>query len=252
MGKMGGSRRLKRHAAPPFWPIKRKEYKWAVKPSPGPHPISECIPLQLIIRDVLGYAETAREAKIIIKRGEVRVDGRVCKDHRLPLGLMDVLEIPKLGKSFRLVPHPKDYLCLHEIGPSEATFKLCRIEGKTTVKGGHVQLHLHDGRNVLIRVSDPKRPVEDVYRTMDVVKLSLLDCSILDHFKLEPGAVAIVTGGKNMGRVGRVVEVSQDAFREQRLVTLEDRSGEKFSAKYLYTFVIGSKEPAISLPEGYW
>lgn len=252
MGKMGGSRRLKRHAAPAFWPIERKEYKWVVKPSPGPHPIDKCIPLLLVVRDILGYAESAREAKLIIGRGMIKVDGRVCRDHRFPLGLMDVLEIPKLDKRFRLVPHPKDYLCLHEIGPGEASFKLCRIEDKTIVKGGHIQLNLHDGRNVLIRVSDPRRPAEDVYKTMDVVKLSLPDGTVLDHLKFEAGAVAIITGGRNLGRVGRIVEVSRDLFREQRLVTLEGRGGERFSASYLYTFVIGSKEPAISLPEGYW
>ncbi|MCX8204075.1 MAG: 30S ribosomal protein S4e [Candidatus Nezhaarchaeota archaeon] len=252
MGKMGGSRRLKRHAAPAFWPVRRKEYKWVVKPSPGPHPIEKCIPLQLVIRDILGYAESAREARLIINRGEVKVDGRVCKDHRFPLGLMDVLEIPKLSKYFRLVPHPRSYLHLHEVELSEAAFKLCRIEGKTTVKGGHLQLHLHDGRNLLVRVSDPRKPVEDVYRTMDVVKISLPGCSVLDHFRLEPGAVAIVIGGENVGRVGRIVEVSQGLFKEQRLVALEGKSGERFNVNYLYTFVIGSKEPAISLPEGYW
>ncbi len=252
MGKMGGSSHLKRHPAPAFWPIKRKEFKWTVKPSPGPHPIEACIPLQIIIRDVLGYAETAREAKMIIARGEVKVDGRVRKDRRYPVGLMDVLEIPKVGKAFRVVPHPRDYLHLHEIPASEASFKLCRVEDKTTVKGGHIQLNLHDGRNVLIRVADPRKPVEDVYKTMDVVKLSLPDSKILDHYRLEPGAVAVAIGGKNIGRVGRVVEVGEAVFREQRLVVLEDRKGERFTTSYLYTFVLGREEPAISLPEGLW
>ncbi|RLF08597.1 MAG: 30S ribosomal protein S4e, partial [Thermoprotei archaeon] len=235
-----------------FWPIKRKEFKWTVKPSPGPHPMEACIPLQIIIRDVLGYAETAREAKMIIARGEVKVDGRVRKDRRYPVGLMDVLEIPKVGKAFRVVPHPRDYLHLHEIPASEAGFKLCRVEDKTTVKGGHIQLNLHDGRNVLIRVADPRKPVEDVYKTMDVVKLTLPDSKILDHYRLEPGAVAVAIGGKNIGRVGRVVEVGEAVFREQRLVVLEDRKGERFTTSYLYTFVLGREEPAISLPEGLW
>jgi len=252
MGKMGGSSHLKRHPAPAFWPIKRKEFKWTVKPSPGPHPIERCIPLQIIVRDIQGYAENAREAKMIIARGEVKVDGRVRRDRRFPVGLMDVVEVPKLNKAFRLVPHPMHYLFLHEIPLSEAAFKLCRIEGKTTVKGGHIQLHLHDGRNILIRVSDPRKPVEDVYRTMDVLKLSLPDSAILDHFQLEPGAVAVAIGGKNIGRVGRIVEISQAVFREQRLVTLEAKDGERFTTSYPYTFVLGRERPVISLPEGSW
>jgi small subunit ribosomal protein S4e len=252
MGRMGGSRHLKRYPAPAFWPIRRKEFKWAVKPSPGPHPVEACLPLQVVVRDVLGLAEASREARIIIASGEVKVDGRVRRDRRFPLGLMDVLEIPKLNKAFRLIPHPITYLHLHEVPLSEAGFKLCRIEDKTTVSGGHIQLNLHDGRNTLIRVADPRKPVEDVYRTMDVVKLSLPDTLIMDHYRLEPGAVAIAVGGKNLGRVGRVVEVSQALFKERRLVVLENRKGEKFTVSYPYVFVIGREQPAISLPEGWW
>lgn len=252
VGKMGGSSHLKRLPAPAFWPIKRKEHKWAVKPSPGPHPFEACIPLQVIIRDLLGYAETGREAKIIISRGEVKVDGRVRKDRRYPVGLMDVVEIPKLNKAFRVIPHPQNFLHLHEIPPPEAGFKLCRVEGKTTVKGGHIQLNLHDGRNVLVKVSDPRKPVEDVFKTMDVLKVTLPGSEILEHFKMEPGALAVVVGGKNIGRIGRIVEISEAVFREQRLVVLEDKKGERFSTSYLYAFVIGSERPAISLPEGWW
>ncbi|RLF15462.1 MAG: 30S ribosomal protein S4e [Thermoprotei archaeon] len=252
MARMGGKSHLKRLPAPTFWPILRKEFKWTVKPSPGPHPIERCLPLQVIIRDVLGYAETGREAKLIISRGEVKVDGKVRKDRRFPVGLMDVLEIPKMGKAFRMIPHPQHYLFLHEIPTSEAGFKLCRIENKTTVKGGHIQLNLHDGRNILVKVEDPRKPIEDVYGTMDVLKVSLPDSKIIEHYRFEPGAIAIVIGGKNVGRVGRIVEVSDAVFRKQRLVTLEDRKGERFMTSYLYTFIIGSEEPAISLPEGWW
>ena len=73
MGKMGGSKHLTRHAAPAFWPILRKEWRWAVKPSPGPHSIERCLPLLIIVRDILGYAKTAREARKIIAQGHIKV-----------------------------------------------------------------------------------------------------------------------------------------------------------------------------------
>ncbi|MEM3193440.1 MAG: S4 domain-containing protein, partial [Candidatus Bathyarchaeia archaeon] len=76
MGKMGGSRHLKREMTPTFWPIHRKKFVWALKPSPGPHPIERCIPLGVIVRDLLGLAETMREAKKIIAQGKILVDGR--------------------------------------------------------------------------------------------------------------------------------------------------------------------------------
>ena len=174
MARKGGRRHLKRLAAPKFWPIPRKEFKWAVKPSPGPHPADNCLPLLVIIRDILGLAETAREARMILGQRKILVDGRVRTDYKYPVGLMDVVAIPELKKAYRCVPKLGGGLTLLEIPEEEACFKLCRIEDKTTVNGGHIQLNLHDGRNVLVRIQDPLNPVEDVYKTGDVLKLSLI------------------------------------------------------------------------------
>ena len=252
MGKMGGSRHLTRHAAPAFWPILRKEWHWVVKPSPGPHPIERCLPLLIIVRDILGYAKTAREARKIIAQGQIKVDGKVRRNYKYPVGLMDVLEIVKTNKFYRVIPYPVKYMILHEISPEEAKYKLVRIENKTTVKGGHIQLNLHDGRNILIRVSDPMNPEEDVYKTFDVLKISIPDQQILDHYRFEVGSIAIVTDGRNVGRVGRIVEITEMFKRRRNIVTLEDRNGDRFQTIQDYIFVIGKDKPEISLPEGAW
>ena len=153
MGKKGGKRHLKRKPAPKIWPIPRKKFVWAVRPTPGPHPMSRCLPLALILRDILGYAKTRVEAKKIIAQGKVIVDGKVRKEELYPAGLMEVVEIPEVEKIFRILPSKKG-LILHPIPKDEATFKLCRIENKTTVDGGHIQLNLHDGSNILVKVAD--------------------------------------------------------------------------------------------------
>ncbi|MEM1555119.1 MAG: S4 domain-containing protein, partial [Desulfurococcaceae archaeon] len=90
---MTGSRHLKTFAAPAFWPIMRKKYKWVVKPSPGPHAISRCLPLLIIVRDILKYAETSREARKLISEGHFLVDGRVRRNYKYPVGVMDVISI---------------------------------------------------------------------------------------------------------------------------------------------------------------
>ena len=89
---------MKRLNAPRALRIHRKEKKWTVKPSPGPHPIEKSIPLSLIIRDVLDLADTLRETKKIISNGDILVDGAVKKDYKLPVGIMDIVYIPKLKK----------------------------------------------------------------------------------------------------------------------------------------------------------
>ncbi|RLI07563.1 30S ribosomal protein S4e [Candidatus Bathyarchaeota archaeon] len=250
MGKKGPKRHLKRLPAPRFWPIPRKEYTWTVRPLPGPHPIDRCIPLLILVRDILGLAKTAREARIIIKRGYIKVDGVVRREPKFPVGLMDVVTVERLGQNFRVLPTPKG-LDLHPIDGGEAGFKICRIEGKTTVRGGNIQLNLHDGRNVLIRVADPTDPVEDVYRTLDSLKLGLPDQELQDHYRLEEGAYAVVTGGKNMGFHGTVVGIGElkGVKRRRFEVELETPSGEHIRSILDYVFVVGKGKPAISLPE---
>ena len=250
MGRKGPKRHLKRFPAPWFWPIGRKGFKWTVRPVPGPHPLERCIPLLIVVRDILGLAKTAREARIIIKRGYVRVDGVVRKEPKFPVGLMDVITIERLNQSFRVLPTPKG-LRLHPIDGGETGFKICRIEDKTTVKGGHLQLNLHDGRNVLVRVADPTNPVEDVYRTLDSLKLAVPKQEVLEHFRLQEGAYAIITGGKNIGAHGRIVQIRElpGVKRRRFEVEIEAPSGEHLRSILDYVFVVGQEEPAISLPE---
>jgi len=251
MGKKGGKSHLKRKPAPKFWPIPKKRFVWAVKPSPGPHALNTCMPLTIILRDILGFAETRREAKKIVSSEKVLVDGRVRRKDDFPVGIMDVIHIREVEKSYRVLPSPKGFV-LHPIDGEEANFKLCRIENKTTVKNGHIQLNLHDGSNILIKVADPKNPVEDVYRTMDVLKVSLPDKQILEHIRFKKGVFVTVIGGKNIGKNGKVVNIEEREGQKRRnwLVTIQDNSGNTFQTRLNYVFPIGENQPLISLPEG--
>jgi small subunit ribosomal protein S4e len=253
MARMGGRRHLKALAAPAFWPILRKEHKWVAKPSPGPHSIDRCIPLLILVRDILKYAKTGAEARKIIAEGHLKIDRRVRRNYKYPVGLMDVIELPKTGECYRVIPVPTKVLDLVKITPEEARIKPCRIENKTTVKGGHIQLNLHDGRNVLVKVSDPRNPVEDVYETLGTVVISLEDNRIIDYIPPEKGVIAIVIGGKNVGRVGRIVDIIPGALKRRRyIVTLQDKSGNLFQTSFEYVFPIGKDKPLITLPEGAW
>ncbi len=247
MAKMGGSRHLKRLAAPAFWPILRKEYVWTVKPSPGPHPIDRCLPLLILIRDVFGFAETAREAKRIINEGKVYVDGVARKNYKFPVGLMDVISFPDLDEHYRICPHPTKFLWPIKIPKEEASLKLVRIENKVTVKGGHIQLNLHDGRNILIRVSNPTKPVEDVYKTMGSLLIKVPSQEIVDYVPLEEGVLAVVIDGKNVGRMGRIVSIQKGMGRRRTLVTLEDEEGHRFQTILEYVFVVGRDKPLITV-----
>ncbi|MEM3759827.1 MAG: 30S ribosomal protein S4e [Candidatus Bathyarchaeia archaeon] len=250
MGKKGESTGLKRKPAPRFWPIHRKEFVWVVKPSPGPHSLESCLPLTIILRDILGFAKTRKEAKTIVSQGKMYVDGKVRREDDFPAGLMDVISMPDLDKHFRILPSKKG-LMLHLITKEEASFKLCRIENKKTVKNGHVQLNLHDGSNILVKVADPKNPQEDVYETFDTVKINLPDRQILEHVKLKENGFAIITGGKNIGKYGRVITIESVKGKKRRnaLVVIEDEKGNRYQTTLNFVFAIGEEQPLISVPE---
>jgi len=249
MGKKGGSGHLKREAAPGFWPIHRKEFMWAVKPSPGPHPIHQSIPLVIVVREILGLARTRQEAKKIVSQGEILVDGRVRRDEHFAAGLMDVISIPKLGTSYRILPSEKG-LFLHPISEDETKFKICRIEDKKVLKHGHVQIDLHDGRNILIRVKNPQSQAEDVYQTLDTVRIAIPGQEILEHLKLGKDMLALLVRGANIGKYGTIKSIEEEAGQKRRdfLVTIEDANGATYQTVLDYAFVVGNRAPRISVP----
>jgi len=250
LGKKGGSTGLKRKPAPRFWPIHRKEFVWVVKPSPGPHSLESCLPLAIVLRDILRFAKTRKEAKKIVSQGKVYVDGKVRREDDFPVGLMDVISISEIDKCFRILPSSKG-LILHPIDKEEANFKLCRIENKTLVKNGHLQLNLHDGSNIPVKVTDPKNPQEDVYKTLDTLQISLPERQILQHIKLKENDFAIITSGKNIGRYGKIIEIEEMKGKKRRnvLVTIDDGRGNRYQTILNFVFAIGEIKPLISLPE---
>ncbi len=250
MGKKGGRRHLKRKPAPAFWSIHRKESVWTVKPHAGPHALSRSLPLTLVLRETLGLAKTRSEVKAILSYGNVTVDGNVEKDELFPTGLMDVVSIPSVDKSYRVLPSEKG-LILHAIDKDEAGFKLCRIEDKTVLSAGHIQLNLHDGRNVTIKVKDANKPEEDVFGTLDTIKIGLPSQEILGHFKLAEGTPALIVGGKNIGKHGKIVAVERREVQKRKdaLITIEDARGNRFQTTVKYVFAVGDVKPHIFLPE---
>jgi len=250
LGKKGKTGRLKRKPAPRFWPIHRKEFLWAVKPSSGPHSLENCLPLSLVLRDILGVAKTRKEAKRIISQGKVYVDAKVRRKDTFPVGLMDVISIPDLNKFFRIMPSHKG-LFLNPISKEETSFKLCRVEDKITVKNGCAQIALHDGSNILIKVADPKNPQAVTYETFDILKLSLPEKQVIDHLKTKEGNLAVITGGKNIGKQGRIVEIEKTEAKKRRnaLVVIEDEKGNRYQTILDFVFSIGGAKSLISLPE---
>jgi small subunit ribosomal protein S4e len=247
MARMGGKKHLKTFASPDFWPIPVKERRWTVRPSPGPHSIEMSVPLSIIVRDMLGYATSLREARKLISSRLIEVDGIPRTDYKFPIGVMDVIHILPEEKYYRIVPDTTKFFKLVEIDEEEARIKPLRIEDKNTVKGGHIQLHLHDGRNLLIRVSDPRNPEEDIYKTLGTLVISLPGQEIVEYLPLEINAYAVIIGGRNVGKKGRIVEIKRGMRRYRSLVTLRAEDSSIVQTSLDYILVVGKDKPIIKL-----
>ena len=247
MGRKGGSHHLVRHVMPRFWPGSPKEKPWAVKPAPGPHPCRRCLPLGVVIRDILQYAGTLREARIALAEGQVKVDGVTRHDPHFPAGAMDTISIASVGRHFRMLPDPTSHLRLHPIPSEEAGFKLCRIENRTVLKGNRTRLNLHDGRNMSVETAHEGDEGSKRYKTCDTIKISIPSQEILDHIPLREGCSTVITGGRNIGRRGVLSDLAQGLGRRKTMVRIREAGGSEFQTSLQYVFAVGSAEPLISL-----
>jgi small subunit ribosomal protein S4e len=232
--------RLKRGAAPRTWTVPRKGTKWLKRPGPGPHAQDQSMPLLLVLRDVRRIVATAREARILLRSGAVRVDGSVAKDLDRGVGLMDTLSFAApLDAHYRMVKDRRGKLALVPIPSTEAGLKLGRVRFKHAAKGGRLQVTLHDGRNLLLPATTP-------YRVGDSVKISVPGQKVVEHLPLAPGALAYVSGGTHVGQLARVERVEVRNSSQPNLVHFK----EGFSTVKEYVFVVGQNAPEVTLGEG--
>ncbi len=232
------SRHQKRLSMPKTWDIQRKTHKWAVKASPGPHSGLKSISLLLVIRDVMKLANSSREAKKILHDGNILVDGVVRRDYKFPVGVFDVLTIPKIDLSYRVLLDAKQRLSLRKISDPEV--KLCKITDKTILKGGNTQLNLHDGSNI---ISD-----EYSYHTFDSVILTLPERKVVKHLTYKPGSLALVIGGAHSGELATIEDIRKTRSAMPNMTSLH--SSYDFETIEDYVFVIGKTAPEIETPDG--
>ncbi|MBI4018194.1 MAG: 30S ribosomal protein S4e [Candidatus Aenigmarchaeota archaeon] len=228
--------KLKRLAAPAYWPIEAKTKKYVIKPKPGPHTLETSMPLGVVIRDVMKHAETLREVKTILNKGLVKIDGRTRKDHGFPVGFMDVIE---LGDDAYRVLAGKNGLYMKPVQKGEL-FKLARVEDKRHLGKGKIQLSLHDGTNIIA--------AKDEYKTGDVLVMET-GKQVKEVLRFEKGAAALIMSGRNMGALVRIkkIIITKSSHPNIVVVTL---NGQDVPVPKGYVFVVGKEAPAISLDGG--
>ena len=239
MGKIGGSKITKRSVAPAFWKIPRKKYSFTVTTSPGPHPKNTSYPLAVLIRDVLKLVKTFRETKVVMQEEKIVVDGIVRKNPSFPIGLMDVIEISSIDKSYRMVPLTTSNLQPIVIPSNEKSLKICKVTKKTTVKGGITQIGLHDGRSILFKESTD-------LNCGDSCLIKVPSQEIVEKVRLSPGAISIVIGGSRVGEIGKIKEIKSGTFSSHPMVKIE-LENDIVELPRRFVLAVGSTSPLITI-----
>jgi len=236
---MTGSTKLDRTEAPTFWGVPRKSNHLAPNTSPGPHPKALSIPITVLIRDVLKLAKTAKEVRTAIVDGGVIVDGVARRDPNFPVGLMDVLEMPLLGKTFRLVPTKTRTLYPIEVSKDEKNLKLCSIKNKVSVQKSMIQYGMHDGRSIL---TGP----EVNMNVSDSALIEVPSQKIVKHVAMKKGCSIMVTGGKRQGEIGMLNEIKPGTVTRPRMASIEIKDNNvEIPAKLV--MVVGDNKPAVTV-----
>ncbi|KAI3404684.1 hypothetical protein KGF56_002518 [Candida oxycetoniae] len=216
---------------------------YAPRSSPGPHKLRESLPLIVFLRNRLKYALNGREVKAIMMQQHVQVDGKVRTDATFPAGFMDVITLEATNERFRLIYDVKGRFTVHRISAEEAAYKLGKVKKVQLGKKGIPYVVTHDGRT--IRYPDP------LIKVNDSVKIDLATGKITDFLKFDTGKLVMVTGGRNMGRIGVIVhrEKHEGGFD---LVHIKDTLENTFVTRLNNVFVIGEEagKPWVSLPKG--
>lgn len=227
---------MKRLAMPRAWGIPKKTHVWATKQNAGGHSVEDSMPVTIVLRDMLKVCDTAREAHKIVANRDVFVNGKKVKDPKMPVGIMDVITIPKTGTYCRMLLNNKGKLTVVSIPEPNSHWIMCKVRGKTIVSGGKFQLNLSGGRNVLLNAN--------AYHTGDSVKLNLDSNEIIGGYPLAEGAVALVTAGRHSGKILTVKEYIEVKNPKSNIVTFQ--SGEETVKDNV--FVIGTGKPEIIIP----
>lgn len=231
----------KRYGAKRVMHVPAKTHVFVTRPRPGPHPRHRSIPLSVVVRDMLRQAETAAEAKRIISRRMISIDGRPVADHRHPLSLMDVLEIPLTHEAYRMLPIHRRGLRLVKISEEEKDFKLGKVVGKTLIRGGVNQFTLHDGRNIRVKPGEAAS-----IRRGDTLKISLPDQRLMDYLPLKEGVHGLIYEGPKQGLHGKLSKLTESSALTPGLATMSTEIGEVTTLRH-YILAVGGEEPWITL-----
>lgn len=217
--------------------IPRKTNFWSVTPTPATHKKQDSIPMLIVLRDYLKLGDKEREITRVLNNNMVRVDGKIVKDRRFPVGFMDVLTIENMENEYIIMYDLKGKLVVRINSPENKGVKLSKVVKKTIIGNNKIQLGFHDGKTI---TTDRK----DIH-TSDVLLVKVPELEIVDVLKLADGDKVFITGGSHVGELASIKSIEVKKSSVKNMVHLN----EGFSTIKDYMFVVGTPKYTFKTPE---
>lgn len=213
----------KRLSAPNHYPIEKKDQTYITTNKDSRSP-ENSIPVLLFLREVTGYADTKKEAKKIIKNGEIQRNGKTIRSVEAGLTTLDTVTIQKTGEKYRVI-NKKDTIEFVQV--EENAQVIAKITDKTPQNEDYVY-RLHNGENI---------QTQDEYQTQSTVTIQ--DGEIQEEIEMEENQQALVIKGKHAGKTGEITQITKQG-RNPDTVTLQN--GEKEFQTRLQNLVATNNE----------
>lgn len=210
----------KRLSAPQHYEIDRKGLTYTTT-TEGSRSPEQGVPVVVFLREVTGYAETKKEAKKIVREGQVFRNGDRIRDIRDTVGIMDVVEIEETEETFRVLPKKKglNFFNTEDKRPS------AKITGKSR-EGEEFVYHLHNGENFR---------TEEEFSTGSTL---IFDGDAQEN-SLEEESEAVILGGQHAGETAEVIELHNRGMRPNTATVETDT---EFEIRQEKLFVAGDLE----------
>lgn len=129
-----------------------------------------------------------------------------------------------------IIPYSSDILLCYikkftdciTVGYFNLQYKLCKVKKVQTGPKGIPFLVTHDGRT--IRYPDP------IIKVNDTVQVEIANSKIMDSIRFDSGNLCMITGGRNLGRVGTVMNRERHPGSFD-IVHVKDTQGHTFATR---------------------
>ena len=237
MAKKGERKSEKRLSTSKVRKVRRKERTWTIRSKPGPHSRKKSIPLGMALRDILGKGKTLKEVKFILNSKKIKVDGRIVKNYRFPIGLFDMISIDEEKKNYLTIFDDGGRFTLKETKDAGKLRKLCKVTGKKVGKKGVIQLVSNDGRTFEEKKTQCK--------VGDSLEIELPTQKILNRLELKKGNFVYISGGTHIGEQAKITDIIEGTMKRPKLVALKPEGKDEFQTIGRNVFVIGDKKLVI-------